>query len=200
MFANQTDLKRAVEIHLDSHNEVPTPFLSTVDNRAHAVTWISNFHDNTGIMGFLHELDTAKLGPVFRVLDLMSELGVRPKADQTTYWNEYLVLGEIPRESILPIQPRPTTHRLFETQLAMERKPVPIDLPRSIKAVEIENQQLLAPMFALMGTGSRRDLGNQEEAESDSKEMDDEEFQEEVAKCLHQRNWYMVGDHVLKKA
>lgn len=70
--AKRREMKRVVENHLDWHNEVPTSFLSTFDNRAHAMAWVSNLYDNTGIMDILHVVDTAKLGPVFRVLNLMS--------------------------------------------------------------------------------------------------------------------------------
>lgn len=60
---------------------------------------------------------------------------------------------------------------------------MPIALPRSIRVTKNQDQRL----FSLVGTGCRRGLGNQEEEESKIEEMDDEEFQREVANCRYSR-------------
>lgn len=100
-FTSAKSFRRAVESHLEWRNPAPSPFISTFDNQRHAVNWANKLMENRNYDSvLLHEIDATKLGPVFRVENLVSRLRVQPKLEPSVYEDEYFVLGQIPKQSI----------------------------------------------------------------------------------------------------
>ncbi|KAL3660689.1 hypothetical protein V7S43_012993 [Phytophthora oleae] len=83
-FRTNQQFKRAVELHLNWSNRIPTPFMALFGSRELAVKWAKRHLELGYDDVFLLKLDASKLGPIFRVDN-----------------DEFLVLRKISRRSII---------------------------------------------------------------------------------------------------
>ncbi|OWZ06233.1 hypothetical protein PHMEG_00021544 [Phytophthora megakarya] len=102
-FSSEDEFKWAIEAHLNWFNHTPTPFVSTFSNRQQAKNWAHRCSGNGHKVEAILELNPLRFGPIFSVLRLVQDrhLGVNTNLSESTYVNEYLVLDEIPRNSII---------------------------------------------------------------------------------------------------
>ncbi|ETI32746.1 hypothetical protein F443_20503 [Phytophthora nicotianae P1569] len=92
-FKSKQQFKRAVELHLNWSNRIPTPFVALFGTREHAVKWAKSHFELGYDDVFLLKIDASKLGPIFRVRYLLQ--------DSDIHNDEFLVLRKITRRSII---------------------------------------------------------------------------------------------------
>ncbi|KAG8811294.1 hypothetical protein FRC19_004003 [Serendipita sp. 401] len=93
------NLRSAVEYHLNWNCKVPSPFISTFENRQHARNWARDWrekHHNQLCHILEIRLEANHGVAVFRVADLVDELGI-----STDSPDEYLCLHWIPSEAVV---------------------------------------------------------------------------------------------------
>ncbi|KAG6594281.1 uncharacterized protein IUM83_15199 [Phytophthora cinnamomi] len=100
-FKTKQQFKRAVELHLNWSNRVPTPFMSLFGTRELAVKWARRHFELGYDDAFLLKVDAAKLGPVFRVRYLVQDSDIHTLLPESMYNDEFLVLRKITRRSII---------------------------------------------------------------------------------------------------
>ncbi|KAE8893188.1 hypothetical protein PF010_g7954 [Phytophthora fragariae] len=100
-FNTKQQFKRAVELHLNWSNRIPTPFVSLFDTREHAVQWARRHFELGYDDVFLLKIDAAKLGPVFRVRYLVQDSDIHTLLPESMYNDEFLALRKISRRSII---------------------------------------------------------------------------------------------------
>ncbi|GMF25893.1 unnamed protein product [Phytophthora lilii] len=98
-FKTKQQFKRAVELHLNWSNRIPTPFICLFGTRAHAENWARRHYELGYDDVFLLKVDTSKLGPVFCVRHLVQDSDIH--TPQGMYNDEFLALRKIPRRSII---------------------------------------------------------------------------------------------------
>ncbi|KAG7379133.1 hypothetical protein PHYPSEUDO_008941 [Phytophthora pseudosyringae] len=100
-FKTKTQFKRAVELHLNWSNRIPTPFVALFGTREHAVKWARRHFALGYDDAFLLKIDASKLGPVFRVRYLVQDSEIHTLLPESTYSDEFLVLRKVTRRSII---------------------------------------------------------------------------------------------------
>ncbi|KAG2807787.1 hypothetical protein PC111_g16772 [Phytophthora cactorum] len=66
-FKTKKQFKRAVELHLNWSNRIPTPFVALFGTREHAVNWAKSHFELGYDDVFLLKIDASKLGPIFQI-------------------------------------------------------------------------------------------------------------------------------------
>lgn len=92
-FKTKQQFKRAVEMHLDWSNRIPTPFVTLFGTREHAVKWAKSHFELGYDDVFLLKINASKLGSIFQARYLIQ--------DPDFHNDEFLVLRKIPRRSII---------------------------------------------------------------------------------------------------
>ncbi|OWY96585.1 hypothetical protein PHMEG_00033118 [Phytophthora megakarya] len=100
-FTVSNDFKTAVEQHLTWCSCEPTPFVSLFGDQNHAMNWAHHLLEHGYHDVVLLEIDSSRLGPLFRVRDLVTNHKVQTTLPEYMYQDEYLVLRKIPRRSII---------------------------------------------------------------------------------------------------
>ncbi|POM62011.1 hypothetical protein PHPALM_28881 [Phytophthora palmivora] len=100
-FSTESEFERDVEQHLDWSNPNPTPFVSTFSVRRHAENWAYKRAERGCSDVVILELDPKELGPIFSVQYLVQSQFVHTNLPDDTYEDEYLVLDEICKRSII---------------------------------------------------------------------------------------------------
>ncbi|OWY98050.1 hypothetical protein PHMEG_00031284 [Phytophthora megakarya] len=100
-FKTKEQFKKALELHLNWSNRVPTPFMSLFGTREHAVKWARHHFELGYDDVFLLKVDASKLGSIFRVRYLVQDSDIDTKSSKDTYNDECLVLRKISRRSII---------------------------------------------------------------------------------------------------
>ncbi|KAF1795856.1 Protein kinase-like domain [Phytophthora cactorum] len=72
-FKTKKQFKRAVELHLNWSNRIPTPFVALFGTREHAVNWAKSHFELGYDDVFLLKIDASKLGPIFQVRYLVQD-------------------------------------------------------------------------------------------------------------------------------
>ncbi|KAG6950757.1 hypothetical protein JG688_00014016 [Phytophthora aleatoria] len=100
-FKTKKQFKRAVELHLNWSNRIPTPFVALFGTQEHAVNWAKS-HFKLGYDDvFLLKIDASKLGPIFQVRYLVQDSDIHTLLPDSMYNDEFLVLRKITRRSII---------------------------------------------------------------------------------------------------
>ncbi|EGZ19323.1 hypothetical protein PHYSODRAFT_259785 [Phytophthora sojae] len=100
-FKSKQQFKRAVELHLNWSNRIPTPFISLFGTQEHAVKWARRHFELGYDDVFLLKVDAAKVGPVFQVRYLVQDSDIHTLLPESMYNDEFLVLRKISRRSII---------------------------------------------------------------------------------------------------
>ncbi|KAG7379132.1 hypothetical protein PHYPSEUDO_008940 [Phytophthora pseudosyringae] len=100
-FKSSDEFKTAVELHLTWCSCEPTPFVSLFADQDHAEQWAQHLLGHGYRDVVLLEIDSSKLGPLFRVLELVDDQEVRTTLPEQMYEDEYLVLRRVPRGSVV---------------------------------------------------------------------------------------------------
>ncbi|KAF1330881.1 hypothetical protein FI667_g4969, partial [Globisporangium splendens] len=129
-FHNEDKFKDAIELHLNWSNREPTPFVSSFENQTHAVNFANVLLQKGRSNIWLYQIDTIYLGPVFRVRDLVDQLRIRPMIRESTYWDEYLILSGIPKQSDVANTPRPRRDHRTAQQIELEQVAALVSLLR----------------------------------------------------------------------
>ncbi|KIM23818.1 hypothetical protein M408DRAFT_249169 [Serendipita vermifera MAFF 305830] len=115
-----TGLQDAVGNHLDwEHRRFTSPFISTFDNKQHAVRWAQRWYENNDDndeMCYIMEINIEEENEddviAFRVTELVNRLGLSiPWLKPSQYRSEYLFYRQIPSKVIVDVEPvRPGTN------------------------------------------------------------------------------------------
>ncbi|KAG3090025.1 hypothetical protein PI124_g17316 [Phytophthora idaei] len=100
-FKTKKQFKRAVELHLNWSNRIPTPFVALFGTREHAVNWAKSHFELGYDDVFLLKIDASKLGPIFQVRYLVQDSDIHTLLPESMYNDEFLVLRKITRRSII---------------------------------------------------------------------------------------------------
>lgn len=100
-FKTKQQFKRAVELHLNWSNRVPTPFMSLFGSRERAVKWARGHFELGYDDVFLLKIDASKLRPLFCVRYLVQDTNIYALLPGSMYNDEFLVLRKISRRSII---------------------------------------------------------------------------------------------------
>ncbi|KAF1795860.1 Protein kinase-like domain [Phytophthora cactorum] len=96
-FKTKKQFKRAVELHLNWSNRIPTPFVALFGTREHAVNWAKSHFELGYDDVFLLKIDASKLGPIFQVRYLVQDSDIHTLLPESMYNDEFLVLRKITR-------------------------------------------------------------------------------------------------------
>ncbi|GMF43715.1 unnamed protein product [Phytophthora fragariaefolia] len=100
-FKSPSDFKTAVEYHLKWCSCEPTPFVSLFASKDHAETWARQLLDHGYRDVVVLEIDSGRLGPLFRVRELVELRGVHTTLPEHLYEDEFLVLRKISKRSVV---------------------------------------------------------------------------------------------------
>ncbi|KAG6615370.1 elongator complex protein 6 [Phytophthora cinnamomi] len=100
-FKSPNDFKATVEAHLTWCSCEPTPFVSLFASKDHAMTWAQHLLEHGYRDVILLDVDSGRLGPLFRVRDLVENREIRTTLPEHLYEDEYLVLRKIPKRSVV---------------------------------------------------------------------------------------------------
>ncbi|KAF1333746.1 hypothetical protein FI667_g2599, partial [Globisporangium splendens] len=120
-FQDEGKFKDAIELHLDWSNRQPTPFVSSFESQFHAVNFANVLLQRGRSNTRIYQIDTIYLGPVFRVRDMVDKLGFCPNLPERTYWDEYLILNGIPKQSVVAITLWPRRDHRTAQQIELEQ-------------------------------------------------------------------------------
>ncbi|PVF94363.1 hypothetical protein CPB86DRAFT_876454 [Serendipita vermifera] len=96
--------QNAVENHLDwYHRQYKSPFISTFGDRQHALRWANRWIARNHGYCWIEEIriDDDDGVRVFRVKDVVDQLGITTNLKYTQYWSEYLCLHQIPERLVV---------------------------------------------------------------------------------------------------
>ncbi|KAL3662193.1 hypothetical protein V7S43_012992 [Phytophthora oleae] len=141
-FKSASDFKTAVELHLQWCSCEPTPFVSVFADKEHATKWAQRLLEHGYHDVVLLELDSSKLGALFNVRELVVRQEIETSLAEYLYEDEFLVLREIPKASIISTLPVNCcqTGVDYESSDSSEEE-IDTRLSRYLKALDLEYER-----------------------------------------------------------